>query len=341
MDNTTNGAFVNLQHAAIGRPITRLGVSFFPVYLLDNGLPDIGTGPKSGWQVEELPRASVPTLVVKNPTARPVLIVEGEQFVGGDQNRTLNVSVLAPPAASLEIPVSCLEAGRWGRRRDFTAGSTFTHRRVRRAKNQAVAQQAATPRARRGDQGAVWNSIDAELAHLRVSAPTRSLAAADRIYEREPSRREAAEALGALGPLPRQCGVVVTHGPRLVATEIFGAPELLRPHWGALVRGYLLERPTDAGRPSASRVLRRLGRVSKFPCRETPGVGLGVEQHFVGSKAVGQALTLDGAVVHLSVLSGRAAAEPEGRGPLGSARSGNPRGAFRCRFPRRESQGRG
>lgn len=303
MNKGTTGAFVDLERAAVGRPVTRLGVSFFPVYLMDNPLPAIETGPKSGRVIEELADASVPALTAANPTDRPILLVEGEQFLGGDQNRTLNVSVLVPAAARLQIPVSCLEAGRWGRRRDFAAGSTYTHRRVRRAKNEAVARQAATADARRGDQHAVWGSIDAELDDLRVASPTRAMAAADSVFEREPDRRAAADELGALDPLPGQCGVVVTHGPRVVAAEVFGAPGLLQPHWAALVRSYLLERPTAAGRPSASRVLRKLGRISKAACRETPGLGLGVERHLGGPGAVGQALTLESAVVHASVLS--------------------------------------
>ena len=304
MDKSTAGAFVDLERAAIGRPVTRLGVSFFPVYLMDNPLPAIATGPKSGRVIKELADASVPTLTAANPTDGPILLVEGEQFLGGDQNRTLNVSVLVPAAATLKIPVSCLEAGRWGRRRDFAAGTTFTHRRVRRAKNEAVARQAATADERRGDQQAVWGSIDAELDELRVPAPTRAMAAADSVFEREPDRQAAVDELGALGPLPGQCGVVVAHGPRVVAAELFGAPGLLGPHWAALMRSYLLERPTAAGRPSASRVLRKLGRISKAPCRETDGLGLGVERHLGQPKAVGQALTLESAVVHASVLSG-------------------------------------
>ena len=304
MATSTANAFVDLERASIGRPVTRLGISFFPIYLMDNPLPAIATGPDSGRVIDELADASVPTLTAANPTDKPILLVEGEQFVGGDQNRTLNVSVLLAAAATLKIPVSCLEAGRWGRRRDFAAGSSFTPRRVRRAKNDAVARQAATAHARRGDQHAVWSSIDAELDDLRVSAPTRAMAAADTVFEREPDRQAAVEELDALGPLPGQCGVVVAHGPRVVATEVFGAPLLLRPHWRALVRSYLLERPTATGRPSASRVLHALGRISGTACRETPGLGLGVERHVVDPKRVGQALSLDRAVVHASVLSG-------------------------------------
>lgn len=32
----------NLDTAAVGAPITRLGVSFFPIYLPDNDLPAAG-----------------------------------------------------------------------------------------------------------------------------------------------------------------------------------------------------------------------------------------------------------------------------------------------------------
>ena len=38
----------HLSTAAIGSPITRLGVSFFPIYLPENELPEINTGPLLG-----------------------------------------------------------------------------------------------------------------------------------------------------------------------------------------------------------------------------------------------------------------------------------------------------
>ena len=38
----------NLETAAIGNPITRLGVSFFPIYMMGSGLPEIASGQDSG-----------------------------------------------------------------------------------------------------------------------------------------------------------------------------------------------------------------------------------------------------------------------------------------------------
>ena len=163
--------FPNLEGAAIGRPITRAGISFFPVYLMDNGLPEITTGPTADRVIDELNDASVPDLTVTNPGEFPLLLIEGEQFIGGKQNRTVNISVLVAAGATLEIPVSCLEAGRWGRQLDFQAAATNTPRRVRRTIHDAVAAQAGTASARRGAQGEVWAGIDASLHEMRMSSP--------------------------------------------------------------------------------------------------------------------------------------------------------------------------
>lgn len=309
MTSTEQVTFFDLDTAAIGRPITRLGISFFPVYLMNNELPRILTSFPTVCSIGELDDPSVPTWTVTNGTGHPLLLVEGEQFVGGDQNRTINVSVLVPGDSTMEIPVSCLEAGRWGRRSgfesgaDFMPGPTFTHRRVRRASNLAVAEQAGSVRARRGDQGAVWRSIDDSLGELNVHARTSAMADADAVFEQEPERFDAAEELCKLGPLPRQCGVVITHGPRVVATELFGAEELLQYHWAALVRSYLLEASTNTGRPSADRVLRTLRDTSQTACTLSPGLGLGVERHFRNRRAVGQALTIENSIVYACVLS--------------------------------------
>src|SRR4051795_1273406 len=58
--------------------------------------------------------ASVNDLVVVNPTGVAVLLYEGEEVLGAQQNRTFDVSVLVPAGASVRVPVSCVEHGRRG-----------------------------------------------------------------------------------------------------------------------------------------------------------------------------------------------------------------------------------
>ena len=295
----------SLDTVAIGWPITRLGVSFFPVYLATNGLPAIETGEASRLAVDELDEPSVNALRVRNPGDKPVLVVEGEHFLGGKQNRAVNVTVLVPALRDLDIPVSCLEQGRWGRRRAARRDEAFTATRVRAAKNAGVAASMHRSGSRDGDQGAVWREVDEMLNRASVQSATAAAADVRRAAHRsQPSRAATIEKLAARGPLPGQCGIVVVHGRWVTAMDLFGAPHLLAAHWGALIRSHLLESPVATGRPSATAVLEVVRRFASARAQETPGVGLGVEHRVTGDRVAGHALTLNGAIVHAAFFTG-------------------------------------
>ena len=120
---------------------------------------------------------SVPELLFKNLGDRPVLLVEGEELVGAKQNRTLNISILAPPGRETRIPVTCVEGGRWGYGNDvvFQPSDRAHYARGRRTKREAVNRnRAATRSAVPRIQGAVWEDIDAKMAAMSArSDPTR------------------------------------------------------------------------------------------------------------------------------------------------------------------------
>src|SRR5690348_17263208 len=68
--------------------------------------------------INELERAaSVNDLVVQNSASKPVLLYEGEEVIGAQQNRVIDVSILVAAKARTRIPVSCVEQGRWDGRR--------------------------------------------------------------------------------------------------------------------------------------------------------------------------------------------------------------------------------
>lgn len=202
MSNDNGFFFPSLETAAIGRPITRAGISFFPVYLTGNDVPEIATGPDAERVIDKVGDGSIPDLTVTNPGESPLLLVEGEQFVGGKQNHTINVTVLVAAGATLKIPVSCPEAGRWGRQREFRPAGTHTPRRVRRTLRDAVPARAGTPQARRGDQSEVWASIDGELGQCNTRSRTAAIADADEVFRRDRGRGAAVDELGRLGPFP-------------------------------------------------------------------------------------------------------------------------------------------
>ncbi len=290
----------SLENAAIGSPITRLGVSFFPVYLQDNALPVIDTGESSGLIVSEFDVATVGALKVTNPTDRPVLIVEGEHFTGGKQNRTINATILVPAGSRLDVPVSCLEQGRWGRHRAWRRAEAFAPQGIRKGKRASVNRSFCVSGDHKSDQHAIWNDISAMMLREGVASSTGAAEELEESYRRHHSRRETVEALVDRGPLPGQCGIVVAYGSDVTAMDLFGAPHLLREHWGALVRSHFLETRPSRGRPSATSALKRMRRLGASPAETAPGVGLGCEHRVSGRRLTGQALVLDGALIHAS-----------------------------------------
>ncbi len=100
--------------------------------------------------------ASVRDIVVQNRAEVSVLLYEGEEVLGAQQNRTFDVSVLVPAKAQLRVPVSCVEAGRWDgyrNREDFTPAPQAAYPRA------AAAEERAGPRGRDGRRGGARDAV--------------------------------------------------------------------------------------------------------------------------------------------------------------------------------------
>ena len=109
-------------------------------------------------------------MLFRNLGDKPVLLVEGEELVGAKQNRTFNISILAPPRQETRIPVSCVERGRWGYDADvvFQRSDRAHYARGRRTKTEAVNRNIGLDAASlHSDQGAVWEDIDRRAGRMR------------------------------------------------------------------------------------------------------------------------------------------------------------------------------
>jgi hypothetical protein len=63
--------------------------------------------------IREKDGGEFPTLIATNTGIQGILILDGEQLIGAKQNRMTNRSIILPPNSITEIPVSCMEQGRW------------------------------------------------------------------------------------------------------------------------------------------------------------------------------------------------------------------------------------
>src|SRR4051812_36435747 len=148
----------------LGQPAAAGALAVFPIFgaaprlryrALSQALP-------RGLVVRELESgASVNDLAVRNPTDETVLLYEGEEVLGAQQNRIFDVSVLVAAQSRLTVPVSCVEAGRWDGSRHgeaFAAAPQAAHPDLRRAKARAVRARLAVGQDARAVQGEVWEA---------------------------------------------------------------------------------------------------------------------------------------------------------------------------------------
>ena len=73
------------------------GLSVFPLTSVEKDGPAFLTGPEAFEagliEVSELDPPEVPSLAITNLAEVPILLVEWEMLVGGDQNRTMNLAL--------------------------------------------------------------------------------------------------------------------------------------------------------------------------------------------------------------------------------------------------------
>jgi ARG and Rhodanese-Phosphatase-superfamily-associated Protein domain len=256
-------------------------------------------------RVGELDPPQVPWLEVHNEGNAPVLLIEGECLLGGDQNRTLNVSVLCAGRASTVVPVACVEAGRWGNRKVVTSSPRNTPGDLRRRKTISMIEGYGGVRSenqlpsRHGDQRQVWDDVEDYAARYVVASATRSLA--DVQARIEPTINEL---LGRLRVAPTQTGAVYASCGRVLGADFFDRPATCGRYLPAIVGGYLFDAPDrESEKVTLDEVERFLTDLAGSEHYESDAVGLGTEVRIQGGDVVAIGVGIDNQLVHLAAFA--------------------------------------
>jgi hypothetical protein len=283
----------------VGRPVVLGSLSVFPLMSETTGKIEYVTGPeafdKNLVKVTELDPPQVPLLIVENLAPLHLLLVEGETLVGGNQNRTLNTTVFLASASITVVPVSCVEAGRWGGRRDVVRSRSHLPGSLRAAKTASLPLEEG-PARWRSDQGLVWGEVDHQAARHGVVSETAAL---------EDVQRSVSEVrlpdIDDVRALPGQVGIVCASGERVLGLDLFDRPESLRRYLKGLVDGYRLD-ADDGARPTlAEEIERFLGEVDASTLVAGPAVGEGEELRLAGV-LTGIGLRVEGDLVHVAAF---------------------------------------
>jgi hypothetical protein len=258
-------------------------------------------GASHGVKASELPQASVNDLLIDNPTGLPVLLYEGEELLGAQQNRTVDHAVLVPARSKLTVPVSCVEHGRWDGRRHgeaFRDSDQAAYPELRRQKNRHMRARLAQGLEARADQSQVWEAVSDKASRLGAASPTEAMSD---IYDQRRDRIGTLRA--AVARRDGQLGALVAIGGRFTVLDAVSRPDVFAALHAPLVAGYALdalehESPTAAA-PSRDAAEAFLAQALAQPARRARAVGLGEALHFAGAGVGGTGLAVDGELVQL------------------------------------------
>ena len=305
MDETFAQALQNLE---ISGPVSHGLLHIFPLQRDIHAEQDISLLKDAlkarTLRIEELHEAcSVPELHVVNEGNMQVLILEGDELIGGKQNCVVNSSVLVAAGSDLTLPLSYIERGPWSyRSRAFSQGTGSTHLALRRLETKSVRDYRRRGSGHRRDQRAVWREVDRRARLHRAASPTHTL---------QDSRFRLSERLDAFEKLARDlpegtCGVVVAIGERLVLLEVLAGPRTFARAFRKLLSGYAfetvgLDRPYGTPDPPAVRSF--IEAAAKGTLEEHQAVGAGRDVRFEKGGISGYALIGEEGVLHAAALA--------------------------------------
>ena len=251
---------------------------------------------------------SVPELLFENSADLPVLIFDGEELVGAKQNRTVNLTILAPAGKTIKIPVSCVEAGRWRHESAHLEMSDRHHfARGRAAKNASVSRSMRRDGSRRSDQRSVWADISAKASRMEAPSATQAMA---EIFDRHRTSLESFVEAFAHGE--KQTGGLFAIGSEIVGLDLFDRRTTFAAMLPKLVRSYAID-ALEAEREDDERAKKKdarafLGKLCEAEILDYDAVGLGSDLRLTSPGIVGGGLAVDGCLVHLAAFAADAGA---------------------------------
>lgn len=259
--------------------------------LLEEGLHDRRT------TVTEVSEAGlVGRVLVRHQGPRPLLLLHGEEVIGAKQNRIFNASFVIHGGSAAEVPVSCVESGRWSYSTpEFAAAERTVTSSLRCSSLSRVSASVGRGRGYDAAQDDVWDEVACYLRRSDVYSPTTAYAAAAN-YRRD----HTAALLDWLRPGADWAGVAVLAGRRLLSLDLFGSPSLLARAFKKVVAGVAAEtgdHPAE-GPADGADVERVLTSIAERPFLRQSAVGGCETLHAQGDPAVG-AVVAGGRLYHL------------------------------------------
>jgi hypothetical protein len=305
----TTALLTDITSLKPGTPVTHEGITLIPIFAPEGRGSQIKVAGDE-LVVSELAAPTVPQLQVHNPTAHELLIPAGKILSGGRQTRVVNVSIVVPAGATIVIPVSCVEAGRWQGLSRFADSKRYASRRVRDVKARSVKRNLDRSKSKASAQGEVWDTVSDELRLRDLHADGELFLGVDEHLDRRSDRMAVVRKFVDEGVQPGQVGVAVAHGEKILGIEVFPSTDALQVAWEAIVRAAVIDADEFSTKPESLDAARGIAALEKFLAQVAStegtvadGVGRGTEVHVETPAYVAHGLRIDGELVYCNAFA--------------------------------------
>ena len=244
-------------------------------------------------EVKECEISTVNTVIVKNNSVTPLILIDGEEIVGGDQNRIVNSTILVDAKSAMKIPVSCTEKGRWAYKSEFKQSDYIANFNTRRAKEFAS-------RSNGSFQDVIWSSINTLEAENNYCSPT---CAMEESYENLKNKHE--KIIKEFSVEADQNGAIIIVNGEIKGFEIFLNTEIYKEFHEKILKSYIIDSEIDNKtftiNIDAAKDVIKNAFDSIFEKREK--IGLEEAFEFENDDGIGTLCTYKDKIIHLSYFT--------------------------------------
>lgn len=199
-------------------------------------------------------QGAVNSLTVQNKTDEAVFLMAGDVLQGGNQDRVIGEDQVIAAASINDIPVFCVEKGRWsphaeqdGEQTDkkpiyafrgyYNVAASEVRRSVKHSKNQSE----------------VWEKVGKVTAINNAEASTGTYAALENSDQFTETRTSYLRFFSdKFEEQKKAIGMVAVSGNRVIGTDVFGHPNLFQRQYEALLHSYITEAISSGAVPEMS-----------------------------------------------------------------------------------------
>jgi hypothetical protein len=248
---------------------------------------------------------NVNTLFVENSSEYNVLLLDGEELIGAKQNRVLNTTILIAKNSKTEVPVSCVERGRWRyESREFKTSNRIMSSSIKSKKMEDVSfnlKMNPDSNDYRSDQGRVWSSVDELLVKRKIHSGSSAMSDAF-----DSSSDEMEKYMQNFKITENQNGIVIAINGKIIGFEFISNVQVFSQYFPKLMRGFIID--------AVDEIVENYVEANVDNCREFvnnlenstqtsfPSIGLGHSFRYESGKSIAAALVYNNETIHFSQL---------------------------------------